>query len=293
MHHGTCVTHVPWCMSGSLTTGDGENVPGIPGACAPAILRIWQEAHGKTCYDKVLELKHTHNASYWNRLWLNNLITSSDRKFYSDINMLNYINFRNVCSYSFEIITHERSTCKYLICLRSAIFQRLWFAIVYTASENRVLNQRWLGIPDYGLLPDGTKSLAEPMLTCIASRCSVENQPSRTIVNKYDCYQKQGKMNCETCSLVISQHQDRYNDYKTFRERQHPQPAQIRKCEQLSVAISYKDSDPLHGKLHHATKFQAIMWFPKFLLPGPSLSWKISKFRGTGKNWPSMAILSR
>ena len=45
MHHGTCVTHVPWCMSGSLTRGDGGNVPGIPGACAPAILRIWQEAN--------------------------------------------------------------------------------------------------------------------------------------------------------------------------------------------------------------------------------------------------------
>ena len=34
MHHGTCVAHVPWCMSGSLTHGGGENVPGIPGACA-------------------------------------------------------------------------------------------------------------------------------------------------------------------------------------------------------------------------------------------------------------------
>ena len=34
MHHGTCVTHVPWCMSGLLTRGGGENVPGIPGACA-------------------------------------------------------------------------------------------------------------------------------------------------------------------------------------------------------------------------------------------------------------------
>ena len=45
MHHGTCVTHVPWCMSGSLTHGGGKNVPGIPGACASAILRIWQEAH--------------------------------------------------------------------------------------------------------------------------------------------------------------------------------------------------------------------------------------------------------
>ena len=34
MHQGTCVTHVPWCMSRSLTRGCGENVPGIPGACA-------------------------------------------------------------------------------------------------------------------------------------------------------------------------------------------------------------------------------------------------------------------
>ena len=34
MHHGTCVMHVPWCMLGSLTCGGGENVPGIPDACA-------------------------------------------------------------------------------------------------------------------------------------------------------------------------------------------------------------------------------------------------------------------
>ena len=34
MHHGTCVTHVPWDMSGSLTRSGGENVLGIPGACA-------------------------------------------------------------------------------------------------------------------------------------------------------------------------------------------------------------------------------------------------------------------
>ena len=45
MHHGTCVTHVPWCMSGSLTRCGGENDPGIPGACAPSILRVWQEPH--------------------------------------------------------------------------------------------------------------------------------------------------------------------------------------------------------------------------------------------------------
>ena len=34
MNHGTCVTHVPWCMSGWLTRGGRENVPCITGACA-------------------------------------------------------------------------------------------------------------------------------------------------------------------------------------------------------------------------------------------------------------------
>ena len=34
MHHGTCVTHVPWCMSGSPTHGGGENFSDIPDACA-------------------------------------------------------------------------------------------------------------------------------------------------------------------------------------------------------------------------------------------------------------------
>ena len=33
-HQGTCVTHVPWCMSESLTGGGGGKVPSIPGACA-------------------------------------------------------------------------------------------------------------------------------------------------------------------------------------------------------------------------------------------------------------------
>ena len=50
----------------------------------------------------------------------------------------------------------------------------------------------------------------------------------------------------------------------TFRERQHPRPAEIRKWEHwLSVAISY--SDLLPGNCHHATKFQALMWLPQFI----------------------------
>ena len=37
MHRGTCVTDVSWCMTGTLTRGDGGNVPGMP----DTVLRIW------------------------------------------------------------------------------------------------------------------------------------------------------------------------------------------------------------------------------------------------------------
>ena len=55
-HHGTRVTHVPWCMPGSLTSGflwslvAGKTFPAFPAHAQPAILRIWQVAHGRaTC----------------------------------------------------------------------------------------------------------------------------------------------------------------------------------------------------------------------------------------------------
>ena len=47
MHHGTCVTHVPWCMLGSLTSGflwswrRGKTFPAFPAHAQSAILRIW------------------------------------------------------------------------------------------------------------------------------------------------------------------------------------------------------------------------------------------------------------
>ena len=47
MHHGTCVTHVPWCMPESLTSGflwnrrRGKTFPAFPAHAQPAILRIW------------------------------------------------------------------------------------------------------------------------------------------------------------------------------------------------------------------------------------------------------------
>ena len=53
MHHGTCVTHVPWCMPGSLTSGflwsrrRGKTFPAFPAHAQPAILRIWWAVHSK------------------------------------------------------------------------------------------------------------------------------------------------------------------------------------------------------------------------------------------------------
>ena len=52
MHHGTCVTHVPWCMPGSLYSSflwnrrRGKTFPAFPAHAQPVFLRIWQEAHG-------------------------------------------------------------------------------------------------------------------------------------------------------------------------------------------------------------------------------------------------------
>ena len=60
MHHGTCVTHVPWCMSGSLTSSflwsrpRGKTFPAFPAHAQPAILRIWQEAHEKILNQMIL-----------------------------------------------------------------------------------------------------------------------------------------------------------------------------------------------------------------------------------------------
>ena len=47
MHNGTCVTHVPWCMPGSLTSGFlwsrrwGKTFPAFPAHTQPAYLRNW------------------------------------------------------------------------------------------------------------------------------------------------------------------------------------------------------------------------------------------------------------
>ena len=73
MYLGTCVTHVPWCMSGSLTRGGGENVPGIPSACATChftyLARGPREPH---IYLRIQACTHLYidgHCHVWTRHW--------------------------------------------------------------------------------------------------------------------------------------------------------------------------------------------------------------------------------
>ena len=55
------VTHVPWCMSGSLTRGGGKNVPGIPGACTTRKFNYpargpWSIWSNSTCPKKLCDV---------------------------------------------------------------------------------------------------------------------------------------------------------------------------------------------------------------------------------------------
>ena len=71
-HHGTSVTHVPWCMPGSPTSSllwsrwQGKTFPAFPAHAQPTILRIWQEAHGDDS-----DLLITATSNFWARLgWI-------------------------------------------------------------------------------------------------------------------------------------------------------------------------------------------------------------------------------
>ena len=52
MYYGTCVTHVPRCMSGTLTCGGGQNITGIPGTCA--ICNFTYLVRGQWCLSRLV-----------------------------------------------------------------------------------------------------------------------------------------------------------------------------------------------------------------------------------------------
>ena len=73
MHDGTCVMHVPWCMSGLLTPGGGGTFPAFPAHAQPSILHIWQEVNdnkmqhfkGQNCFGLNNHIKVFNKQSSW------------------------------------------------------------------------------------------------------------------------------------------------------------------------------------------------------------------------------------
>ena len=54
MHHGTCSTHVPWCMSGSLTRGGREMFLAFSSHAQPEVLRMRPWLVMSLCYRRKL-----------------------------------------------------------------------------------------------------------------------------------------------------------------------------------------------------------------------------------------------
>ena len=125
MHHGTCGTHVPWCMSGSLTRGGGENVPGIPGAYATRNFKylasgpwnvIFKLAVSNTCSEiftlfneyvsifvKLIKF-HVHTSILTQDWWI-----SSSRSLWHQCNVAAGIPY--ICIESFSFYNHDWNPC--------------------------------------------------------------------------------------------------------------------------------------------------------------------------------------
>ena len=114
MHHGTCVTHVSWCMSGPLTRGSGENVPSIPGASTTRkftylvrVLCTWKCVYGQQCareyikqgiFKQFAEILHLVYQFY---LWITTLPYCDELKVMSGLGHENN-GMRCMSSYSYE-----------------------------------------------------------------------------------------------------------------------------------------------------------------------------------------------
>ena len=130
MYHGTCVRHVPWWMSGSLISGGGENVPGIPGAYAT--LNFTYLVRG-TCLDHVSHVEKSEPSS-------------STRKYF---NYLRQVNIEKRWKWKHVSIFPQNNSVHRVL----------------THSGLAVTPHGDID-PGQHLLTCGTKPLPEPMLTC-------------------------------------------------------------------------------------------------------------------------------
>ena len=73
-----CVTHVPWCMSGSLTRDGWKTFPAFPAHAQPEILRIWQEAHVRWICPGLPSSRIGKSSTTWAQYWaiMSNVYTS-------------------------------------------------------------------------------------------------------------------------------------------------------------------------------------------------------------------------
>ena len=114
MHHGTCVTQVPWCMSGSLTRGGGENVPVFPARAQPVILGIWQETRCTVNRSALSGAIRWHIGQHWLRLWLVALCVDENYQLNLNINFQRlYVSVREHVSLRCVIRWVDRYSTKY------------------------------------------------------------------------------------------------------------------------------------------------------------------------------------
>ena len=102
MHHGTCVTHVPWCMSG--TRGDGEKCfqqfrrMRNPQFYTSGKRPMGHRHSGYICYATNNDSRLTH----WDRPFYSYLINGVNKKeFKAFISLLSFINAISVMSHRF------------------------------------------------------------------------------------------------------------------------------------------------------------------------------------------------
>ena len=121
MHPGTCVTHVPWCTPGSPTCGGGENVPGIPGACATPNFTylargplMGSRSHGRAAAGVILHAPsqwemalHCNTISHWLGAYTQNGPCSC-------IVLMIHIHFNNLTQKCQHTTTHIAGRCIYL-----------------------------------------------------------------------------------------------------------------------------------------------------------------------------------
>ena len=66
MYHGTCVTHMPGCMSGSLTCGDRETFPAFPAQAHP---QCYVSGNRPVCRMTCHQRRHVMTISKWTWPW--------------------------------------------------------------------------------------------------------------------------------------------------------------------------------------------------------------------------------